>query len=305
MPIPDYQSIFKPLLKLAGDEKEHSVKEAHDKLAEEFGLTEDEINVLVPSGKVRLFYDRLAWAKTYLKKAGLLEDIRRGVFKITKRGLEVFKEDPPNLNAKYLKKFPEFLEFHSGKPISGVDTGTEPPPEDDDGQTPEEQLDQSYQKIKSALASDLLDQVKSCAPQFFEQLVVDLMVAMGYGGSRVDAGKAVGRVKDGGIDGIIKEDKLGLDVVYLQAKRWKDSVGRPTVQAFAGSLEGHRANKGVIITTSTFSKDAHEYVTNIGKKIVLIDGKRLSEFMIDYDLGVSKVISYEIKKIDGDYFIEE
>lgn len=289
MPIPDFQSIFKPLLKLAGDEKEHLVKEAYVKLAEEFELTEDELNELIPSGKALSFYNRLAWAKTYLKKAGLLKDIRRGVFKITERGVEVLKEDPPKLNAKYLRKFP----------------GPDEPPEIEGVQTPEEQLDQSYQKIRSALASDLLDQVKGCTSQFFEQLVVDLMVAMGYGGSRADAGKAVGKAKDGGIDGIIKEDKLGLDVVYLQAKRWKDSVGRPVVQAFAGSLEGHRANKGVVITTSTFSKDAHEYVTGIGKKIVLIDGKRLSELMIDYDLGVSKVISYEIKKIDGDYFIEE
>lgn len=310
MAIPDFQSFFKPMLSFASDGEEHTLKEAVDALAREFELTEEEKNIMLPSGQKK-FHNRCAWAKTFLKKAGLIEYPRRGIFTITDRGLEVYEEDPPELRAKYLRRFPEFRVFNKG--------GTDNSAEDDsslNGQedldataeaesSPEELVAVGYKELQKSLASELLDLIKSSSPEFFEQLVVDLMLAMGYGGSREEAGRKVGKSGDGGVDGVINEDRLGLDVVYLQAKRWEGTVGRPAVQGFAGSLEGFRANKGVMITTSSFTRDAREYVSLIGKKIVLIDGWTLAELMIEYNVGVSKVAEYVIKRVDSDYFIDE
>lgn len=296
MSVPDYQSIMLPLLTIAGDGQEHSLREVIEALASQFSLTTDDRKELLPSGRQAKFDNRVGWARTYLKKAGLLESPGRGTFRITERGVEVLQSDLPQISAKFLRQFPEFVEFQKGKKAS--DKGEEA------DQTPEEVLESSYQGLRSDLAQDLLQRVLACSPQSFESLVVDLLVAMGYGGSRKDAGEAVGQSGDAGIDGMIKEDRLGLDVVYIQAKRWKDTVGRPVVQTFAGSLEGQRASKGVLITTSSFSEAAQDYVERIQKKIVLIDGEELAGLMIDHGIGVSNVTTYTVKQLDTDYFSE-
>jgi restriction system protein len=239
-----------------------------------------------------------------MKKAGLLESTGRGKFRINDRGLSVLRDDPPEINVKFLEQFPGFLEFHRGS--SKDDNNDLNDDAADKTKTPEEILETSYQRLRGDLALDLLDRIMGCSPEFFEKLVVDLLVAMGYGGSRRDAGKAVGRSGDGGIDGIIKEDKLGLDAVYIQAKRWEGTVGRPAVQAFAGSLMGNRAGKGVFITTSQFTREASDYVKAIQQpKIVLIGGEELAQFMINHDIGVADVATYRVKRVDLDYFGEE
>lgn len=301
MAVPDYQSLMLPVLQIAGDGLEHTIGETIEIIASHFSLSEAERNELLPSGRQFRFDNRIHWARTYLKQAGLLESTGRGKFRITQRGLEVLKDNPPYINNDLLKQFSEFLEFQSRS------TRIEEPLEDKEEptHTPEEILEASYQNLRNELAQELLDRVKACSPRFFERLVVDLLVAMGYGGSRRDAGERIGQSGDGGVDGIIKEDRLGLDVVYIQAKRWEGTVGRPVVQGFAGSLEGFRARKGVLITTSVFSKDAKDYVERIEKKIVLIDGEQLAQFMIDYGIGVAEVATYTVKKADLDYFGED
>ena len=305
MAIPDFQSLFLPLLELTGDQKVHRMSESIDSLAGKFQLTEDERRELLPSGRQSRLTNRVAWARVYLKAAGLLENVSRGQFKITPRGDALLQEKPKSLDIRFLKKFQEFRDFQTKAHQAKQTEQTEGHEEIQATQTPEELLESSYQAVRKALGEDLLQRVRNVPPEFFEKLVVDLLVTMGYGGSRKDAGQAVGKAGDGGIDGIIKEDKLGLDVVYVQAKRWKDTVGRPAVQAFAGSLEGHRARKGVFITTSEFSKDAHDYVNRIEKKIVLIDGEQLAQFMIDHGIGVTEVANYSVKKVDADYFGDE
>lgn len=304
MAIPDFQRIMLPLLKFAADQQEHPKREAIECLAKQFNLTVEERKELLPSGQQMVFDNRVGWAITYLKKAGLLESPKRSFFRITQRGVEILKQNPPEINVKFLKQFPEFIEFKEGPKedkketiISEVEETTQ--------ETPEETLENSYQKIRQYLAQDLLIQVKNCSPNFFEKLVIELLVKMGYGGSRKDAGEAIGKRGDEGIDGIIKEDKLGLDTIYLQAKRWESTVGRPEIQKFAGALQMQQARKGVFITTSNFSKDALEGVSKIPSKIILIDGERLAQLMIDNNVGVSSINSYEIKKINTDYFTEE
>ena len=303
MAVPDYQSLMLPLLKITGDRQEHSLGEVIDTLALQFELTDADRQEILPSGRQGKFDNRVGWARTYLKKAGLVESTGRAKFRITDRGLEVLRTNPVGINNRFLRQFPEFLEFQTTSRQSNKRDDEEEAEEP--SQTPEEILESSYQGLRHDLALELLERVKNSLPRFFENLVVDLLVAMGYGGSKADAGQAVGRSGDGGIDGIIKEDRLGLDVVYIQAKRWEGTVGRPVVQAFAGSLEGQRARKGVLITTSQFSQDARDYVTRIEKKIVLIDGEQLAQLMIDHNIGVAEVASYVVKKADLDYFGEE
>lgn len=300
--IPDYQSLMLPLLQFAQDGNEHTTLEVIELLASHFGVTEEERKELLPSGKQYRFDNRVHWARAYLKMAGLVEGTGRGKFRITSRGLEVISSNPPFINRQFLSQFPEFLEAQARSTLSSeqYENGTEQQP----AQTPQERLETSYQFLRDELAKALIERVMACSPRFFERLVVELLVAMGYGGSRKDAGEAIGQSGDGGVDGIIKEDKLGLDVVYIQAKRWEGTVGRPIVQAFAGSLEGFRAKKGVLITTSAFSKEAHDYIERIEKKIVLINGEQLAQFMIDYGIGVAEVATYTVKRIDLDYFDE-
>ena len=307
--IPDFESIMLPLLKLAADKQEHHIREAIEKLASQFNISDDEKKELLPSGQLAVFDNRVGWARTYLKKAGLLETPRRGFLKITERGLKVIESSPSEINVSFLSQFPEFVEFRTiryAKAEEGAnETGTTSTHLLDEKRTPEEYIGIGYNLLQKDLASDLLERIKQCSPDFFEKLVVELLVKMGYGGSIQDAGKAIGRSGDEGIDGIIKEDKLGLDIIYIQAKKWDSSVSRPEIQKFAGALQGQRARKGIFITTSSFSRDAIEYVSKIDNKIILIDGEQLSKLMIDHDVGVSKVSSFDIKKIDSDYFQEE
>ncbi|MBI5667037.1 MAG: restriction endonuclease [Chloroflexi bacterium] len=297
MAVPDFQTLMLPVLQIAGDGQEHTTSEAIDIITSLFNLTEEDRKELLPSGRQFRLDNRVSWARAYLKQAGLLESPGRGKFLITHKGLQVLQTHPPRIDITFLKQFPEFLESRSPSKRNNDDVLPVEPTH-----TPEEILEASYQNLRNELARELIERVKTCSPRFFENLVVDLLLAMGYGGSRKDAGKAIGQSGDGGVDGIINEDRLGLDVVYIQAKRWEGTVGRPTVQAFAGSLEGYRARKGVLITTSSFTKDARDYVERIEKKIVLIDGEQLAQFMIDYGIGVAEVATYSVKKADLDYF---
>lgn len=301
--IPGFQKMMLPLLRFSGDKQEHSTTDALDVIAKEFGINEEQKNQLLPSGNQKVFYNRVFWAKAYLKMAGLIENTKRAHFKITERGLNTLKENPPEINLKYLKRFPDYVELsESWKKDSSKSESDE---DESIPQTPEESLESSFQDIQKTLAQELLSKIKTCSPSFFERMVIELLVSMGYGGSRIDAGKAIGKSGDEGIDGIIKEDKLGLDVIYIQAKRWENVVGRPEIQKFVGALAGQGAKKGIFITTSRFTNDAKEYLPRNETKIVLIDGDQLANLLIDYNLGVSTQAVYELKKVDSDYFEEE
>lgn len=311
MPIPDYQSLMLPFLKIAGDGQEHRFRDAVETLAKQFSLTDEERNVMLPSGTAPVFDNRVGWARTYLKQAALIESPKRGIFHVTGRGKELLAKNPARIDNSTLEQYQEYLDFklRRGEPKDAsklVPTSTQTPlaalTEAPADSTPEELFSQAYQRLRGNLEAELLDQVKSSTPAFFERLVIDLLVSMGYGGSRRDAGRAIGKSGDGGIDGIIKEDKLGLDVIYLQAKRWEGTVGRPEIQKFAGALQGQRANKGVFITTSNFSREAEEYAGIISSKIILINGEQLAALMVDHNVGVSPVSTFEIKRIDSDYF---
>jgi restriction system protein len=298
MAVPDFQSFFKPLLDFAADGKEHSMREAREAVAGVMALPEADLREMLPSGTQTRFDNRVAWAKSYFVQAKVLESSRRGHFRITRRGLDLHRKGYERIDVKILNQYPEFVEFHRGR-------GPKQEEPEVANQTPEEALQQAYGSIRSDLAGQILEKITANSPQFFERLVVDLMVTMGYGGSRSEAGKSIGGIGDEGIDGIIKEDRLGLDVVYLQAKRWAGTVGRPDVQKFVGALHGKRARKGVFITTGKFSDDALRYVETIDPKVILIDGRALAELLIDHDLGTTTTATYPIKRIDSDYFGEE
>ena len=306
MAIPDYQTCMLPFLRFLGDKAEHSLRETEESLARHFNLTDAERVELLQSGQQGIFKNRIGWARTYLKKAGLLEAPRRGVFKITGKGLITLAKNPVRIDVKFLEQFPEFIAFREiSKPENGSRTDSD---RTDTAPvataTPEEAIELAYQGLREQLAQELLTVVLNCSPTFFEQLVVDLLVKMGYGGSRRDAGERIGQTGDGGIDGIIKEDRLGLDAIFIQAKRWQGSVGRPEIQKFVGALQGQRAKKGVFITTSWYTADAIDYASRIDTKVVLIDGKALSALMIDFDIGVAASAAYVVKRIDSDYFEE-
>lgn len=298
MAVPEFQSFFKPLLDLTADGKEHSIQEAREVIAKVMALSEAEMQELLPSGTQTKFENRVAWAKSYFIQAKVLEAPRRSYFRITPRGMELHKAGHKRIDIRILNQYPEFLEFHKAKSPKEEE-------QDSSEETPEETLQKSYESIRGDLASQIVQRIARNSPLFFERLVVDLMVAMGYGGSRADAGKSIGGSGDEGIDGIIKEDRLGLDLVYLQAKRWEGTVGRPEVQKFVGALHGKRAKKGVFITTGKFSEDAKNYVETIDPKVILIDGRMLAELMIDYGLGTTTTATFQVKRIDSDYFTEE
>jgi restriction system protein len=301
MAIPDYQTVMLPLLKLAEDGKEHRFRDAVELLAIQFELTDGERSELLPSGTAPLFDNRVGWARTYLKQAGLLGSEKRGTFSITERGRDLLAKMPDHIDIGLLNRYGEFRAFRTRREDkSGLGKRAEETVTT--ARTPEDDLAAAYEKLRSSLEEELLDQIKAASPSFFERLVIDLLVAMGYGGSRQDAGRAIGKSGDEGIDGMIKEDKLGLDVVYVQAKRWENVVGRPEIQKFAGALQGQRASKGVFITTSNFSRDAEDYANMISSKIVLIDGERLTSLMVDHNVGVTPMGNYEVKKLDADYF---
>lgn len=302
--IPDYQTLMLPLLKLVADGQEHAARSLVEKLADEFRITDNERRELLTSGVQPVFDNRVGWARTYLKKAGLLESPRRATVVISELGRQTLAKNPDRIDTRFLRQFPSFIEFQS--PSRNGSELEEELTERNSNQTPEEILDSAYQGIRKSLASELLNKVLELSPTFFERLVVELLVKMGYGGSIKDAGKAIGKSGDEGIDGTIFEDKLGLDIIYIQAKKWKGTnVGRPDLQKFVGALAGQGAKKGIFITTSDFTKDAIEYIPKNETKIVRINGEQLAQLMIDYNLGCTTQQVYEVKKIDNDYFGDE
>lgn len=307
MKTPEFQSFFYPFLKLSSDNKEHSLKDVRDYMTEFFSLSEEAKSEKVPSGTQTKFDNRIYWTKSYFIKAKLIESTKRAHFKITERGLSFLKKYQDNITIKDLKKINEFREFSSGSKNEKEKYKENKKVEiQEDDKTPLETLEESFLFIQKQLAHELLEKIKSNTWQFFEDLIIDLMVKMGYGGSRNTARSQIKRTNDEGIDGIINEDKLGLDIIYLQAKRWtKDNnIGRPEIQKFVGALHGKRAKKGVFITTGHFANNAYSYVKTIDPKVILIDGETLSNLMIEYSLGTSTIESYHIKKIDLDYFEE-
>ena len=304
MTIPDFQSIMLPLLKLAADDKVHTIRTAKEVLGEQFQLSEEELDHTLPSGRQKTFSNRVSWAKTYLERAGLLSKAGRGQFKITQRGHDVLANPPAIIDIKFLQQFKEFLDFRSRSDTPDNSITVVESEDTTDTQTPEEALQDAYKQLRDDLAGEILEHVAEMSPHFFEQLVLDLMLAMGYGGAQ-KTGVLTTAGADEGIDGVINEDRLGLDIVYLQAKRWGNQVGRPEIQKFVGALHGKRARKGVFLTTSTFSRDAHEYVATIDPKVILIDGARLAELMIDFNVGVSITQTFHVKRIDTDYFTED
>lgn len=304
MPIPDFQSLMRPLLQAHADGKEHINRDLVSQLAEQFELSDEDRRELLPSGVARVFDNRIGWAKSHISQAGLITAPRRAISVISERGREALLHHPERIDLRVLNGFEEYREFRNRRKTPGENDGDPPELEVQNSQTPEELLESAYLQVRRQIEAELLSQIKSSPPEFLERVVVDLVVRMGYGGSRKDAGEALGRSGDEGIDGIIKEDPLGLDIIYLQAKRWEGTVGRPEIQKFAGALQGQRARKGIFITTSTFSADALEYTSRIDTKIILIDGPRLSKLMFDHGVGVATASNYEVKRIDSDYFTD-
>lgn len=300
MAVPDFQSLMLPFLRLVGDGREYTLSKVADDLADQLNLSVEERKEMLPSGRQARFRNRVGWVATHLRKAGLIESIGRGKFRITERGKEVLKENLQYLDMKYLRQFPEYREFR-GLSKNGEEV---PLHSLDNAQTPEELLEYTHQKLLDQLSEELLERVKNSSADFFEKLVLDLLVAMGYGGSVKDAAEKVGRTGDGGIDGIIKQDKLGLDVICVQAKKWQNQVGVSVVREFVGSLLDRKAKKGVLITTSSFSNEAKEYAARVGNA-VLIDGRKLAELMIEHGVGVTETARYVLYRIDSDYFEEE
>lgn len=302
MAIPDFQSVMRPALSVVADGLPISLKALREKVIEQFQLSDVERHEMLPSGRQTVINNRIGWARTYLNKAGLLSIPSKGLVQITERGREALQSGPQRITVGWLKRYPEFSAFHGARPDNDAPSVQVEPVEDI---TPDEQLAQAHQALSQSLADELLTQVRGASPTFFEQLVVDLMIAMGYGGSRKEAGRATQQTNDGGIDGIIKEDKLGLDVIYLQAKRWSNTVHRPEIDKFIGALTRQRARKGVFITTSEFSAGAREAALGLDIKVVLIDGVELARLMVENNLGCSVKQVYEIKHIDSDYFTED
>ena len=310
MAIPDYETLMLPVLKVAGDGQEHRIGDVVNQLARDFGLTEEEQQQILPSGKQATFANRVGWAKTYLVQAGLLEATKRAHFKITDRGKKCLAEGPPRIDVEYLSQFAEFVQFKERGRVQGTVASTsasDTPPVPLQEETPDELLRSTVKQIETALKKELLDRVLSAPPAFFEGLIVALLLAMGYGGSREEAGKIVGRSGDGGIDGVIDQDALGLDRVYVQAKRYvvDNAVSEPEIRAFSGSLGAAKANKGVFVTTSYFTQPAQNFAERHPFKIVLIDGERLATLMIRHNVGVRIDETLYLKKMDEDFFGDE
>lgn len=299
MTLPTFQQMMLPLLALAQDGQPHDLAAAVEEIAQHFQLTTQERQELLPSGRHTILYDRVAWVRTYLGKATLVASIKLGTFKITKRGLDLLASGLLGITVADLKKYPEFKAWYEGLPAEGG--ASQPPLEETTGLTPEELLETSYQKLNNVLAEELLQEVRTCTATRFEQLVVDLLVAMGYGGTLKDAGKAIGKSGDGGIDGIIKQDKLGFEAVYIQAKRWDNAVGAPVVTSFVGALKAANAHKGVLITTAKFTEHAKAIVKQVPQRIVLIDGEQVAQLMIEHDIGVTSTATYTVKRVDSAY----
>lgn len=306
MAVPGFQEFMYPFLEILSDENEHSLQEIYTILATRYNLNEEDLTELIPSGKETKFKNRISWVRTYLKKAGLIEAVGRGVFKINTSGLNVINnQNITKINTKFLTQFETFNRFQNSQIIEGQSLNSEENEGEDE--TPLELVENNYKLIINKLKEELLDKTLACSPRFFENLIIKLLISMGYGGSIEEAGKAIGRSGDGGIDGIIKEDYLGLDMIYLQAKRWNtnQAVTVSEIRGFAGSLDGVRAKKGVFITTSRFTREARDFVSQVEKRIILIDGNELTDLMIKFNVGVSLEHTYAIKKVDEDFFETE
>lgn len=306
MPVPDFQSLMRPLLDVLSDGTEHPLRDIKERLAVALALTAEDLELVLASGVATVFSDRVGWARYYLQRAGMLQQPKRSVYRITDAGQRLLRDVHGRIStAQLMERSPELQQWVEGSRAGSGRQRPEPEPPPERQGTPEETLADAYASLRRAVESDLLVRLRECSPSFFEQVVVRLLVAMGYGGSLQDAGKAIGRTGDEGIDGIINEDRLGLDVVYVQAKRWTATIGRPDIQQFAGALAGKRARKGVFITTSGFSAEARAYVGSIEPKIVLISGEQLAAFMFEHNVGVSPSSVYEVKRIDTDFFEED
>ncbi len=298
MAVPDFQSMMLPFLQFAADGNEHELSAVTEHIAQHFKLTPEDREDTVPSGNQTRLGNRVGWCRTHLKQAGLIEYVRRGVFRISEQGKQVLAQNPSAINLRFLNQFPQHKNwFHQPKseqasPIS-------------EAQTPEERMEELADDLKQKLAAEILERLKDMNPFRFERVVLDLLVAMGYGGTRKEAAEIGKGTNDGGVDGLINEDRLGLDRIYVQAKRWQNSVGRPEIQNFVGALAGQHATKGIFITTSEFSSGAVEFAKSVTQRVILIDGQRLAELMIEHNIGVSRAFTYEIKRVDSDYFEEE
>jgi len=301
MTVPDFQTLMLPALKVLALQSPRTTVEVRQSLAHEFTLSETDLAELLPSGRQTTFANRVAWAYSYLKQAQLIDSPKRGVYAITERGRTILAEQPKRIDIGFLSRFPEFQAFRQPG-VDGTSPNPTPIPPTAQELTPDEQIRAGYKRLRDSLAIQLLERAKSISPASFEQLVIDVLVGLGYGGSLADAAKVVGGGGDEGIDGIIKEDRLGLDSIYVQAKRWQNTVGRPDIQRFAGALQGQRARKGIFITTSAFSAEAVAYAANLNTTIVLIDGRMLTELMMDAQIGVSSSSEIRILKQDEDYF---
>jgi len=304
MAIPDFQSVMRPVLEAVRDGEAHALADVRESVKEAFELSDEERKARLPSGNQTVINNRVGWSRTYLNKAGLLTIPERGMVQITDRGRDALIKGPERISVSWLKQFPEFHDFHSHKP-KPVSASSEAVENDLEEATPDEQLASAHQSLMESLADEVLDSIRKASPSFFEKLVVDLMISMGYGGSRKEAGQATQATNDDGIDGIIKEDKLGLDTIYLQAKRWTNTVHRPEIDKFIGALTRQRARKGVFLTTSDFSSGARDAAAGLDMKVVLIDGRELAQLMIENNLGVNVKDVYEVKQVDIDYFVEE
>jgi restriction system protein len=305
MAVPDFQSFLLPVLQCTAAGDVVDLATVRERVASALALSKADLGDLLPSGRGTRFQNRVAWAKAYLQQAGLISFPRRAQLQITDRGRALLATNPARIDIALLDQYPEFRSFRGVDGTKGNVPDGEPPAVLQGSGTPEELLEQAYGRIRAELAAELLSRVKQAPPSFFESLVIDLLLKMGYGRNRAEAGRAIGGSGDDGVDGVISEDRLGLDVIYVQAKRWEGTVGRPEVQKFVGALTGKRARKGVFITTSTFSADAREYVSRIDPRVVLIDGRELAEYMIDHNLGVSTKAVLELKRIDSDFFSDD
>ena len=292
-----------PIMKIAQDGEEHISREVRQRIGEQLGLTDEERKELLPSGTQPVFTNRLAWARTHLHMAGLLESTGRGLFRITERGKEALASNPSTINLRFLLQFPEYAEARSrAKTDTAVRPAAHAPTTE--AASPQERIELAFRELNNSLTTELRAKLAAIDPFRFEQVVLDLLVKMGYGGSKKEAAKVTQKTGDEGIDGLINEDRLGLDVIYIQAKRWKHNIGRPEIQNFVGALAGKKAAKGIFITTSEFHDNAREYAEGLHQKIILIGGRRLAELMIEHNLGVAEEQAYSIRKIDSDYFDE-
>jgi restriction system protein len=302
MAVPDFQSLMRPLLEILADGKDHSIRSIRRDLANHFSLSQDDVDELIPSGRVTTLQNRVGWAATYLYRAGLIQRPRRAVYRIADRGREVLDANSHRVDLSVLSQFDEFEEFRHAKSAKGAEPATVGTA---DEQTPEERIDDAYRELRSALAGELIERVQDQTAEFFEQLVLDVLHAMGYGGRREDASERLGKTGDEGVDGVIREDRLGLDAIYVQAKKWSNTVGRPEIQKFVGALQGQKATKGVFIATSAFSPDAIEYADKVIPRVILVDGNELAQLMMEHDVGVATSNEYLLKRLDLDYFVIE